>query len=185
MCIRDRPVASQEASAPFSVPSREGWRPESVALPPAFAPTFPHQGLAELRFSPGMFDAEREDFWSYLMVWWVPEKTEIGANSLADDLAVYYRGLIGVVAPGQGFDPASVAVEVSLDPAKDGGFQGYATILDAFATGKAITLAVRIDRIACSAAEHVALVFSLTPQASDHAIWKDLDALRDGFACTS
>lgn len=177
------PTVGQEATSPFSLPSRDGWRPEAVVLPPAFAPSFRHEGLAELRFSPGMFDPGREDFWSYLMVWWVAEDTALDAAALADDLRVYYQGLVGVVAPGQGFDPASVAIEVTLEADGAEGFDGRATTLDAFATGKAITLSVRVDRVACAASEHVALIFSLTPQGRDHAVWTDLDALRDGFRC--
>ena len=45
------------AEIPFSMPTPEGWRTETIPFPLEFAPELEYEGLEELRFAPGMFDA--------------------------------------------------------------------------------------------------------------------------------
>ncbi len=50
------------------------WRPEVIPFPLGFAPDLGLEGVEELRFAPGMFDAKAADYFSYCFVdsrYWV------------------------------------------------------------------------------------------------------------------
>ena len=177
-------VAQDDAREPFFLPTPEGWRTETISMPPAFAQELRHHGLGTLRFSPGMFDPDRDDFWSYLMIWWLPGDTNLSATALEEDLRIYYRGLVGAVAPGAGFDPESVTIDADLEAEGSQQFRGRITTLDAFATGKAVELTVRIAGVMCDE-KHLSLIFSISPQHEEHEIWGDLETIRSGFRCGS
>ena len=59
------PAGGQESKQHYSVPAPKGWGKETIALPPAFAKNMTWKGVEELRFSPGMFMAESDTFFSY------------------------------------------------------------------------------------------------------------------------
>ena len=178
------PAIGQEAEVPFSLPMPDGWRGETIAFPLAFAPELAYEGLEELRFSPGMFKPESEDFWTYAFVWWVPLSTSLDAATLGSDLEVYFRGLSKSVNASQDFDPGEMEFRASLAAEGDGEqFAGQVVTFDAFATRGPITLNVRIEVWRCEAAERLVVFFELSPQAKSHAVWQTLAGIREGFRC--
>jgi len=89
-------IGAQEENSiplPFYMPVPDGWRAETIPFPLDFAPELNYEGLEELRFAPGMFDADSEDFWTYAFIWWIPEETSIDPDSLGPR-AGYERGLV-------------------------------------------------------------------------------------------
>ena len=86
-----------EKEPPYQVPTPAGWAKETIALPPAFAPDLKWKGTEELRFAPGMFKADAPDFFSYALLFWLPDDTEVGAKALERELLAYYRGLAAAV----------------------------------------------------------------------------------------
>ena len=89
-----------EKEPPYQVPTPTGWAKETIALPPAFAPDMKWKGTEELRFAPGMFKADAPDFFSYALLFWLPDDTDIDAKTLERELLVYYRGLAAAVLKG-------------------------------------------------------------------------------------
>ena len=55
-------LAQSQVYVPFQIPTAKGWRTETIPPPLDFAPEVDFQGLEELRFAPGMFDAQAVDF---------------------------------------------------------------------------------------------------------------------------
>jgi len=70
---------------------------ETIALPPAFATDMKWKGAEELRFAPGMFKADAADFFSYDLLFWLPDDAEIDAKTMEEELLAYYRGLAAVL----------------------------------------------------------------------------------------
>jgi hypothetical protein len=182
-------VGAQEdvaAPLPFSMPVPDGWRTETIPFPLDFAPELKYEGLEELRFAPGMFKADSKDFWTYAFVWWIPEDSIIGPDSLASSLETYFSGLTRVVAEDRGLDTGGASYEVRLaapdaDPACD--YQGNAKIFDPFVTGEMLSLNIRVTNIACPDQDRLAVFFELSPQPYSHPVWSALKGIREGFRC--
>ncbi len=179
-------AADDEVRIPFSLPTPDGWRTETIPFPLGFAPELDYTGLEELRFSPGMFTADAEDYWTYAFVWWIPLATDPGAERLQADLEAYFFGLTRVVARGNGFDPGNPTYEAALrgiEGSSPRRLRGRVVTFDAFTTRSAVELNVQVENLPCVKADHRALIFLLSPQDEDHEVWRSLERIRDGFRC--
>ena len=179
-------MAENKAPAPFSLPTPEGWRTETIPFPLGFAPELDYTGLEELRFAPGMFSAGAEDYWTYAFVWWIPIDTDPGIERLQTNLEAYFFGLTRVVARGNGFDPGNPTYEARLnavDESESGRLRGRVLTFDAFAARKPVELNARIENVRCEEQGRRALIFLLSPQSEGHAVWRSLETIRDGFRC--
>jgi hypothetical protein len=178
------PVSAQEV--PFHMPLPEGWKAETIVFPLEFAPQLEYEGLEELRFSPGMFDPEAADFFSYAFVWWVPAETVVSAQGLARDLETYFRGLARTVAESKGFDPENPSHSVEMRTISDQPktFVGLVETFDAFSTRAPLYLMLRGQVIDCMAGGNTAVFFELSPQPESHEVWTTLSEIRDGFECS-
>src|SRR4051794_4662413 len=79
------------------MPEHEGWAKETFSLPPAFAPGMTWKGAEELRFAPGWMKADAETFFSYALLFWLPDDQKVDAATSERELLSYYRGLAGAV----------------------------------------------------------------------------------------
>jgi len=179
------PGVAEEIPLPFSMPIPEGWRTETIPFPLEFAPDLPYEGLEELRFSPGMFDAESEEFWSYAFIWWVAPDAQRDAESLSRHLETYFRGLAGAVAGSREISVGDAGFSASIEVATGGDFRGVAETFDAFVTEGEIRLHVAGGPTRCEAQNRQAIFFLLSPQDFDHEVWTTLNTIREGFRCGS
>lgn len=150
-----------------------GWRPETIDLPPDFAPALPI-GEELLLFAPGMFEAEAEDFWSYVFLMEINE-TNVDEASLTEMFELYYDGLIGMVGNSRGLslpaDPAQV--NVAADRTRDGRFLGTIDTHDAFVTGEPLSLRLVID-VAPPRDGMTSMWIQASPHPEGHPIWSTL-----------
>jgi hypothetical protein len=183
-------IAGEEdvATRSFFLPTPDGWRTETIPFPLGFAPELKYDGVEELRFAPGMFTADGEDFWTYAFVWWISNHSSLNPDSLAMDLESYFAGLTRAVAPERGFDATGAIHEVHL--AKTEGdvdskidYMGTASIFDPFVTGEVILLYIRVKQISCPGEGRLAVIFELSPQPYTHSVWAILKGIREGFRC--
>lgn len=184
------PATEPEAVAvPFVLPQPEGWNAETIPFPLPFAPTLPYRGLEVLRFAPGMFDAQAEDFWTYAFVWWIDASHRIDGPRLAHDLEAYFAGLARLVAASaEDGESVSLAMDpdatvVALEAAGPDAFTGTVRTVDAFTTGASLALGLRVTRRHCEAAGRQAMLFLLSPQAPEHPLWTVLEGISRGFRC--
>ena len=178
-------AAAESAPQPFTLPIPAGWRTETIPFPLSFAPDLEYAGVEELRFAPGMFEPEREDFWSYAFVWWLEGEHELDDQRLGRDLSVYFRGLVGAVLESKEQDPPDLGYKANLTPGTADGkggatLEGTVETHDAFVTGKNLVLNVKVMPLASLNGVTV-FFFALSPQPFDHGIWKELEAIREGF----
>ena len=78
------------------------WRGERIALPPDFAPKMKLKGVEEIRFAPGMFKPEAEDFFSYVFVFAIDGEKKLTEEEIKKETLVYYQGLATSVMKGKG-----------------------------------------------------------------------------------
>jgi hypothetical protein len=166
-----------------------GWRSETIPFPLGFAPTLPYAGVEELRFSPGMFTADSDEFWTYAFVWWLHGDVAFDAATLNADLAAYFSGLSLAVEKRESFTPQDAAAVARLSPA-DSAERGVArwvgpvSVYDAFATHARVELNLDVRVFRCAAQDRTVALFTVSPQPDGHAVWKQLAALRDVFRCS-
>ncbi len=178
------------ATGSFFLPTPDGWRTETIPFPLGFAPELEYEGVEELRFAPGMFEADSEDFWTYAFVWWISDRSSLDPGGLAKDLEFYFTGLTQAVAAERGFDANAASHDVQLATVDGGGhdseidFEGGATIFDPFATGETLSLNIRVQQILCPDEGRLAVVFELSPQPFIHQVWSSLAGIREGFRCS-
>ena len=177
--------AQEKPAVPFHMPVPDGWRTETIVMPPEFAKDMSYEGLEELRFAPGMFEPTEPDFWSYVFVWWVPHGSDLSEGVIGENLYLYFEGLAYAVAHAEEFDPKNPQFAVDLQPREEGGFEGTVQAYDAFATRESVFLNVTVDVTDCAAQKHTALFFSFSPQPMTHEIWQDMKSISDGFKCGS
>ena len=113
-------LAQEEPKQPSLYTSApEGWRAEVIPFPLGFAPDIPLKGVEELRFAPGMFKPESEEFYGYSFIWWLDGKVAIDTSMLEINLKRYYVGLYNAVSKKETKDTSSFkfSVNATREPA--------------------------------------------------------------------
>ena len=178
----------------YQVPTPMGWAKETIALPPAFAPDMKWKGTEELRFAPGMFKADAPDFFSYALLFWLPDDAAIDTKAIERELLAYYRGLAAAVLKGkkQAVDPKAFTLTITAakpppDKRRGGepvaGYVGELKWTEPFATGKPQTLHLEIHSWPAAKHKHHCIFVCASPQPETAAVWKTLRAIRAGCTC--
>jgi len=131
-----------------------------------------------------------DSFFSYAFVFELESKPELAEAVVKEEFLKYYRGLCTAVLNGKrpDVDPAKFTLELKVvksgaknDPAADLLTQYTGTLdwVEPFATKKPQTLNLEIQTWSKDNRNY--LFACVSPQASDHAIWKQLHSIRDGY----
>jgi len=174
---KDKPATAPKVTVQLEAP--EKWSGETISLPPGFARDMALNGTEVIRFAPGMFDSRAEDFFSYALVFWLPETKPLTKKQLHEEFLKYYRGLATAVSRGRklGIDPQDFKLKLTPVEKKPQTYRAELEWAEPFRTGQAQTLRFAIS--ARESAEHNGLLLSIaaSPQPHEHAIWKQLDSI--------
>lgn len=169
--------------------SPKGWRGETIQLPPSFAPKMVWKGLEEVRFAPGMFDPKKEDFFSYVFVFYVPSQSEPDQKILQRELLTYYRGLASAVARRKGgvdaeafrmtvrkVDETEEPTSKKTDEKLPHRFVGALSWTEPFATMKPQKLHLEIQSATCKSRDARYLAVAVSPQSPEKAkpLWRSM-----------
>lgn len=159
-------------------PTPTGWKHETFALPPEFAPAFPYHGSEDLRFMPGFSSPSAPDFWSYDLVWWLDQAPPFDATSMAAALTTYFRGLATAVGGNKyHFDTSRYhAILTAVPASQHPRLTGQVFTYDPFATGLPIILNAEAELRSCPGVRQVAIVVALSPKDATDSVWKALRA---------
>ena len=141
------------------VPTPAGWKEEVITLPPDFAPKMSWQGQEILKFSPGMFKAEAEDFFSYVFLLQLSQ----GEPDWEKQLLSYYSGLAKAVFKDPKYDTSTFKVTIT------GNSYPKTAVLDwtePFVSKKPQRLYLKLSRLGSSD-----WFVSASPQPAQHQIW--------------
>eukprot|EP00913_Durusdinium_trenchii_P006249 g5861.t1 len=156
--------------APPGLGAVEDWIPETIELPPGFAPDWP-AGTEMLLFPPGWRDPGSEAFWSYAIVAWIDEPQPDG-DRVAELVESYYNGLMSAFGVGRE-GRAHLPVRVELETAGERAYRGTMRLTDGFATFKPIEVSLRIETRPVDGGRS-AISLRASPQGDAHAIWEAL-----------
>ena len=91
-------VVGDEAAPRFLFSTGEpAWRGERIPLPPGFAKDMGWRGFEEIRFAPGMFEPDSEQFFTYVLAFYLEPGTTTREENLKREFLAYYRGLAKAV----------------------------------------------------------------------------------------
>ena len=162
------------------------WQGETIKVPPGFAPDMELTGVEVIRFAPGMFKADSDSFFSYCLVFVLPEQELLDEETLQRELLVYYRGLASAVAGGKNveIDVDEFTLELEKVEQEDGDevpseWTGTLEWVEPFVTTEAQTLRFDIQTGMLEGGEGMYVTMCASPADRDADIWKELHSVRE------
>lgn len=181
-------IAAVADAQEIEIDAPEGWRGETIKLPAPFAPEMKLKGIEEIRFAPGMFEKDEEDFFSYIFVFQVEESQSLNQTVLESELLAYYQGLCKTVleddADDVDFDEFKIEIESVKSDAKEKSsppvsYSAKLEWIEPFVTKQAQTLNLEIDVWQDAKSKQQMMFASVSPSKSDSEIWNQMREIRD------
>jgi len=183
-------IASADDLPALTLDAPDGWTRERIELPPGFAPDMDVAGYEEIRFAPGMFQADSDSFFSYVIVF-VLAGDPPDRERLQQALLTYYRGLAAAVGPGRGltidtdaftFELAEPEREEGDDDSSDDPHAWIGTLnwTEPFVTGAAQELRLEINVAAISGHDASRVTMSVAPSTAPAEIRETMRTICEG-----
>ena len=161
------------------------WRYERIDFPLSFAPELKYDGFEELGFSPGMFNAKSDTYFTYVFAMKITNDVSIDGKLLKSLLETYFRGLCRTVAEGTDFDidVSKISATVREDHYEAPRTRHFTVMLDSydpFVTGKKLKL--RLEMLVVDRKRNDHLIFAAaSPKPADSPVWRVLRKLKQQF----
>ena len=170
-------LVSQAAELTSYYPAPKGWKTEIIPFPLDFAAEINIDGSEELVFSPGMYNASKEDYFSYAFSWLVntsANQATLTASQVEANLLHYYKGLYKAVAKSNKAD-----VSISMKELDNGKWQYHGTItwVEPFVTKQLQTLFFKAHSVECPSQQR--WYFIVSPQPETHLVWQQLGSVKE------
>lgn len=171
--------SNAEDSIKVEIETPKGWRTETLSLPTGFAKDMKLTGFEEVRFAPGMFKPDADDFFTYCFVFCLPGQAPPSQKVLTEELLKYYRGLAVAVTRRSGVDVKPASFTLKITPVKDSKTKSRAvmTWVEPFATRKPQTLNLEIESVLDSAIKGCLLKIAVSPKPHNGEVWKPMRKL--------
>ena len=161
------------------------WSFERFNLPPVFAPNFQYKGVEELRFSPGMFDKNSTEYFTYAFAAQLDDRINMTKEDVRDYLFNYFKALCSSTARDHKLVVDTSAITVSIEKKKNTSKEiTYNTTLHVFgvfADGAAVQLNMEVKVLPVEAGKKVYLIFIASPHAKNDDVWKQLYLIQKNF----
>ncbi len=175
-------------SPPYVLSIPKGWEVERFSLPADFASSMTFTGVEDIRFASGWGNSKKEDYWSYMFLWWLDGTPKIDAESLQVNLNVYYSGLVNrnIIErkiPENKIVPTKATIKKIKTFRGDlQTFSGSIQMLD-YMTQNPMVLNTLVHVKECSLKNKTAVIIELSPKPYDHAIWRQFNNIDERFSC--
>jgi len=174
----------------YSIPG--SWRMDPrYTFPLPWAPSIAYHGTEDVAFAPDFDYTDSSEYHTLLYVWWMEGTFSLTAKQLESDMVAYFQGLAEQRGRNHGFKPdlSQVSASYSSDPsgahtlggAPATSFRGIVSIYDTH--GKIIKLNSEVVTTVCPGSDHTVALYGLSQEPWEQGIWKQIDAVRDGFRC--
>ncbi len=190
MCMVPRGgLIAQDKADEIRLEAPKNWKGERITIPPTFAPDMKLRGVEEIRFAPGMFRAEADDFFTYVIVFRLARSPEIGQEVLQRELLVYYKGLANAVSRGElktdkfrvEIKPYKQSPSGPAPPKNSKRFTAQLKWIEPFSTRKEQTLRMEIDVWRDAAGDKSWSFLCVSPKSVADPLWKQMRQIRDRF----
>jgi hypothetical protein len=149
-------------------------------------------GEEDIRFAPGMFKADADDFFTYVLVFLLESDSDVSLEKIGKEVLTYYQGLGKAVMKGKGLDVDAEKFTIKLtkdesvaeapagvETASVAQFSGFLDWVEPFATQKEQRLHLEVQ--SWKHGEKPALFLCVSPKAREAEIWKQLRKIRASF----
>lgn len=170
---------AQESEPVLLKEAPEGWRFERIEFPLDFAPDLELTGFEELWFSPGMFDAKSDSYFSYVLAMEFEHGEKLSSDFIRNLFQTYFVGLCKSVGESRNLDLDLDEIKTEVESTEKG-FQVTVNMFDPFVTGKKMKLNMLVTSHPAKGAK-IILLGTASPAESDAEIWKQLESFRAGF----
>ncbi|NOY91441.1 MAG: hypothetical protein GXP55_09545 [Deltaproteobacteria bacterium] len=136
-----------------------------------------------LRFSPGYYDQDASDFWTYAFVFLLERDADVTPVHVEAQLVEYFRGLGSGLGSHARSDLPASAIEVRRLVDHDDWHRVRVRAFDPWETGAPIDLNIEWSSRTCEGAAHRALLFKISPLDFDDAIWTQLESEASALHC--
>ena len=159
------------------------WEFEKFPLPPSFATAIRYKGFEELRFAPGMFKKEAQDYFTYAFVAQIDSALSISQAAVKNYLVSYYRGLCALTAKDRKLliDTSKINATVQRQKKSTTKFTTYNALVHLFGVftdGAPVTLNLEATVIENAPAKKTWLFFLASPLDKKDETWKQLYDIR-------
>ncbi|MBQ4819402.1 hypothetical protein [Aquimarina sp. MMG016] len=162
----------------------DDWSGEVIEFPLQFANSLKYSGTEHVLFSPGWGDENAKDYFSYVFLWELEENPELSAEKLESEMEVYFDGLMNMVSKMNlklfKKIPKSKAF---FEKVNDSVFVGKVMTYDAFTTKKEVNLNFIVEKNFCNLQKKHLVLFNISPQTSEHQIWKKMKKVSIDLKC--
>jgi len=177
---------AQNNNEPQLLKKPANWQFERFNLPPQFAKDFPYKGAEELRFSPGMFNKNSAEYFTYAFVAELDSTTDFSQLNINDYLFRYFKGLCSSTALERKLTIDVNRITVTVGTKKDGSTRGaiYDALLNifgVFADGGPVKLNMEVEVLPNPKTQKTYLFFIASPHEKTDDVWKQLYQIRDEF----
>lgn len=171
--------SNADDSIRVEIETPKGWRTETLSLPTGFAKDMKLTGFEEVRFAPGMFRPDAEDFFTYCFVFCLPNQSPPNQKVLTEELLKYYRGLAVAVTRRSGIDVKPDRFTLKITPVKDSKTKSRAvmTWVEPFVTQKPQTLNLEIESVLEKPIKGCLLKIAVSPKPHNAELWKPMRSL--------
>ncbi|TPN88992.1 hypothetical protein [Aquimarina algicola] len=152
----------------------DGWKSEIIAFPLSFAPDLQYTGNEHVRFTPEWANKDSNDYFSYVFLWNIDQKPNLSAEKLENELEEYYDGLMQSVSKGQNIE-VPIKSKAFFEQLNESSFVGKVLTYDAFITKDKVNLNIIVNYSFCEKSKKYQVLFKISPQTPEHAVWKKLD----------
>lgn len=175
------PQSAQGADKPGLITGLpETWPKEVIPFPLTFAPTIPLEGIEELRFAPGMFKPDANDYFHYAFLWQLDGNPNLAKDTIQTYLRLYYNGLF--VAASQSEKTAKTAAlknfTYAMEAIDAGRQKGTIMWEDPFNKDRPIQLYLETQSEYCERTNKTNMLFIIKPVESESKVWNSLRSLK-------
>ena len=179
-------TAQAQHATPQLLKEPAGWAFERFALPPVFAPRFPYKGEEELRFSPGMFNKDSTNYFTYAFAAQLDSTTAISQNEVRNYLLDYFRGLCSSTAKDRKLVIDTTKITVSVERKRGTTndeiiYNALLNVFGVFADGASVKLNAEVKVLMNTAAKKTYLIFIASPREKTDDVWKELYMIQKDF----
>ncbi|MEO8415570.1 MAG: hypothetical protein ABI472_18050 [Ginsengibacter sp.] len=162
------------------------WAFERFTLPPSFAPAFSYKGAEELRFSPGMFNKNAIDYFTYAFVAQLDSVTGLSREDIKNYLLDYFKGLCSSTAHDRKLviDISALTVDLRRKNNTTGDeiiYNALLNIFGVFADGAPVKLRMEVKVLTDTVSAKTYLVFIASPHEKTNEAWKELYQVQKDF----
>jgi len=174
----------------YTLTTPTGWTQENYTFPLDFAKDLPYKGYEDARFSPFWGYNTNDEFWAYVVIWWLNDTPVFNEKMLEQALQQYYTGLArksrpGRANPSDSLSLAKVSVTKAMTDSSDAAtYNASATIYDGNISMSQLDINLKIHLMSCEKGKATVIIYEISPKDYSDSVWQTLDKIKSQFKCS-